>query len=83
MPTVAKLFIVARVCLVTGFIVALILCEDQACQLAIGGVGIGVIGVSMYAATRHALKIGRDSGETKAMADMLREHFRLHENEPG
>jgi len=80
MPTIAKWIIFTRVSFVAALVGALMLCENRAHQLVIGGVGIGIIGVSMYLATRHALKIGYDSGFDRAIADMLCEHVRLQEN---
>ncbi len=71
--------IIAEMLIISVLIGFLVFCDTYSGRVLIGASGAAVISAVMYAGTMRVQKIGHDSGETKTIADLLREHVRLQE----
>jgi hypothetical protein len=70
--------IIAEMLISVLFIGSLVLCDAYVHRVWIGVGGAAVVPAMVYAGAMRIKKIGYDSGETKIIAEILREHTRLH-----
>jgi hypothetical protein len=70
--------IIAEMLISAFFIGALVFCDAYVNRVWIGAGGGIIVPTMVYAGAMRIKKIGYDSGETKTIADLLREHTRIH-----